>query len=110
MDEDCRDILLKVVASGSTMRTFTWRSCSYQTHHSKSFFDWLFRCSINLNNYRLESPLEENGFELTYQHTLINNYLPHQSLTYLTINVLNLSTLDILLHYLPKLQYLGKKQ
>jgi hypothetical protein len=110
IDEDCRDIFLYIVASGSTMRRFTWRSCSYQTHHSRAFFDWLFRCSINLSGYRLESPLGENGFELTYQHALMSDYLPHQSLTYLAINVLNLATLETLLHYLPKLQYLGKNK
>ncbi|CAF2079965.1 unnamed protein product [Rotaria magnacalcarata] len=106
IDEDCRDILLYVAAGGTTMNTFTWRSCSNQTHHAKAFFDWLFRCSINLHSFRLENPFGENGFELTYEHTVLNVYRPHQSLTSLTINILNFSTLDILLHYLLKLEYL----
>jgi hypothetical protein len=110
IDEDCLNILLYNVAGGSTIHTFTWRACSYQTHHSKELFDWLFQCSINIESFRLQSPVGENGFELTYHHTLINGYLPHQSLTYLTINVLNLTTLETLFHYLPKLQYLGKNQ
>ncbi|CAM4983890.1 unnamed protein product [Rotaria socialis] len=107
INEDCRDILLYVAAGGTTMNTFTWRSCSNQTHHAKAFFDWLFRCSINLHSFRLENPLGENDFELTYQHTVLNVYRPHQSLTSLTINILNFLTLDILLHYLLKLKYLG---
>ncbi|CAF3449040.1 unnamed protein product [Rotaria socialis] len=106
INEDCRDILLYVAAGGTTMNTFTWRSCSNQTHHAKAFFDWLFRCSINLHSFRLENPLGENDFELTYQHTVLNVYRPHQSLTSLTINILNFLTLDILLHYLLKLKYL----
>jgi hypothetical protein len=110
INEDCRDILLYIVAGGSAIRTVTWRSCSYQTHHSKAFFDWLFRCSINIDSFRLQNPSGENGFELTYQHALMSDYLPHQSLTYLAINVLNLATLETLLHYLPKLQYLGKNK
>ncbi|CAF4000077.1 unnamed protein product [Rotaria magnacalcarata] len=58
IDEDCRDILLYVAAGGTTMNTFTWRSCSNQTHHAKAFFDWLFRCSINLHSFRLENPFD----------------------------------------------------
>lgn len=33
IDEDCRDILLKIVDGGSAMRTFIWITCSYQSHH-----------------------------------------------------------------------------
>ena len=108
MEEDTRDILLYIVAGGSAMRTFTWRACSRQTHHSQTLFNWLFRCSSQLNSFRLENTLNEKAFELTYQQTLLNDYRPHPSLTSLTINLLNLSSLDTLLHYLPQLQYLCK--
>ncbi|CAF4084801.1 unnamed protein product, partial [Adineta steineri] len=101
-----RDALLFIVANGSLLRTFAWNSCRKQTHHSKTFFDWLFRRSINLVSYKLSTPPCENGFELKYEHTLINTYVPHSSLIYLTINILNLSTLHTLLHYLPQLEYL----
>ncbi|CAF0983838.1 unnamed protein product [Adineta ricciae] len=106
MDENCRDIFLYGIACGSSLRTLKWRTCSYQTHHSKSFFDWLFQCSISLQKYHFENTLGESGFELSYHHTLINNYQFHQSLLDLRINILNLSTVFVLLHYLPKLQWL----
>ncbi len=38
---------------------------------------------------------------------MINAYVPHPSLIYLTINILNLNTLYVLLHYLPQLEHLG---
>jgi hypothetical protein len=110
IDEDCLNIFLYIVADGSPIHTLTWKACSYQTHHSKVFFNWLFQFSNNIKSVRLQSPVGENGFELTYDHTLMNSYLPHQSLTYLTISVLNLATLETLFHYLPNLQYLGKNQ
>jgi hypothetical protein len=107
MDDDIRDTLLFVAASGSAMRKFDWTTYLTKTHHTKSFFDWLFRCSGNLNSYRLINPLGKCGFELTYEYTIINGYVPHQSLTYLNVDVLNLTTLRVLLHYLPQLQNLG---
>ena len=67
----------------------------------KSLFNWLFqRCwhRPQLNSFRLENTLNEKAFELTYQQTLLNDYRPHPSLTSLTINLLNLSSLDTLLH------------
>jgi hypothetical protein len=39
---------------------------------------------------------------------MINTYVSHSSLVYLKINVRNLNTLYILLHYLPQLEHLGK--
>jgi hypothetical protein len=106
ISDNCRDILLYSVAGGSAMRTFTWRSCGMQTCNSKAFFDWLFRCSRNLNSYQLITHISQTGFELTYEHTLINGYT-HHSLISLQINVVNFLTLNILLHYLPQLQHLG---
>jgi hypothetical protein len=105
--DECRDVLLYVVAGGSAMRTFTWRSCGNQTHHSKAFFDWLFRCSHNLNSYQLTARIHKTGFELTYEHTLTNGYNPHSLLINLKIILVNLVSLHILLHYLPELQHLG---
>jgi len=109
INEDCRDTLLYVVAGGSTMRRFTWNAGHNQTHHSRAFFDWLFRCSLNLLDYQLIIPSCENGFELTYEHTIIHGYVPHHSLINLKINILNLSTLYVLLHYLPQLEHLGRR-
>jgi hypothetical protein len=110
INEDSRDVLLFAVAGGSSMRTFTWNTCSNQTYHSRALFDWLFRCSANLVSYKLQTPLRENGFELKYEHTIVNAYGPHHSLIYLKISVLNLNTLYVLLHYLPQLEHLGNKQ
>ena len=109
ISEVYRDALLFSVANGSLLRDFTWNSCANQTHHSNAFFDWLFRSSTNLVNYKLQSPSDTNGFELKYEHATLNTYIPHSSLIYLTINILNLSTLHILLHYLPQLEHLGKQ-
>ncbi|CAF2990954.1 unnamed protein product [Rotaria sp. Silwood2] len=108
ISEECRDALLYSVAGGSAVRTFTWNACSDQTHHSRVFFDWLFQYSVDLVSYQLRTPPCENGFELTYEHTTIHNYVPHRSLVHLTINILNLTTLYVLLHYLPQLEYLGQ--
>ncbi|CAF3640203.1 unnamed protein product [Rotaria socialis] len=47
----------------------------------------------------------EEGFELKYEHTIMNAYVPHCSLISITINVPNLTTLHVLLHYLPQLEY-----
>jgi hypothetical protein len=110
ISEDFRDVLLFVVAGGSSMRTFAWNACANQTNHSRAFFDWLFRCSINLISYKLKTLPDENAFELKYEHTIINAYVPHHSLIYLTINVFNLTTLYVLLHYLPQLEHLGNQQ
>jgi hypothetical protein len=107
MSDNTRDTLLFVVASGSAMRKFIWIAYLKQTHHARSFFDWLFRCSINLNSYTLTNPAAQSCFELTYEHTIISGYVPHHSLTYLEIDILNLTTLRLLLHYLPQLQHLG---
>lgn len=108
MEQFTRDILLHIVAGGSAMRRFIWRACSFQTHHSRSFFDWLFQCSPQLTTFRFDNTLYDQGFELTYQHTFVSDYRPHQCLTSLTVNLLNLSSLNTLLHYVPKLQYLCK--
>ncbi|CAF1191537.1 unnamed protein product [Adineta steineri] len=61
MNGNCRDIFLYAIAYGSNLRTLKWITCSFQTHHSKSFFDWLFQCSINLNKFQFENPTSENG-------------------------------------------------
>jgi hypothetical protein len=105
-----RDVLLFVVARGSVMRRFTWRAYLKQAHHAKSFFDWLFQFAVNLNSCQLISPLGEDGFELIHEHMINSSYVPHHSLTYLEINVLNLSTLYLLLLYLPQLQHLGNSR
>jgi hypothetical protein len=109
ISEDSRDTLLFAVAGGSSMRDLTWNACSTQIHHSKAFFDWLFRCSFNLISYKLQIEPYEKGFELKYEHTMINAYVSHPSLIYLTINILNLNTLYVLLHYLPQLEHLGNE-
>ncbi|CAM4815440.1 unnamed protein product [Rotaria magnacalcarata] len=106
ISEETRDALLFAVAGGSSLRTFTWNASSNQTYHSRAFFDWLFRFSMNLSNYKLQTPDCEEGFELKYEHTIMNAYVPHRSLASLTISVLNLNTLHVLLHYLPQLEYL----
>ncbi|CAF2140704.1 unnamed protein product [Rotaria magnacalcarata] len=106
ISEETRDALLFAVAGGSSLRTFTWNASSNQTYHSRVFFDWLFRFSMNLSNYKLQTPDCEEGFELKYEHTIMNAYVPHRSLISLTISVLNLNTLHVLLHYLPQLEYL----
>jgi len=110
ISEESRDILLYGVVGGSVMRTFTWHASANQTRHSTAFFDWLFRCSVNLVSYQLQTPSCENGFVLTYEHTIIHFYTPHRSLVYLKINILYLNTLYVLLHYLPQLEHFGKQQ
>ena len=109
ISEDCRDTLLYAVAGGSSMRDFSWNACSNQTHHSRAFFNWLFRCSRHLISYNLETPPDEKGFELVYDDTLINDYIPHPTLIRLRIDVINLNTLNVLLHYLPQLEHLGNE-
>ena len=109
ISEDCRDTVLYIVGGGSSMRDFTWNTCSNQAHHSRAFFNWLFRCSRHLISYNLETPPCENGFELKYDDTLINDYIPHPTLIRLRINVINLNTLNVLLHYLPQLEHLGNR-
>ncbi|CAF5067150.1 unnamed protein product, partial [Rotaria magnacalcarata] len=47
------------------------------------------------------------GFELKYEHKLVNGYVPHRSLINLKTSIANLTSLHILLHYLPRLQHLG---
>ena len=98
ISEDCRDTLLDVVAGGSSMRDLTWNACSNQTHHSRALFNWLFRCSHHLISYNLETPPCETGFELQYEDTLINGYIPYPTLIRLIINVINLNILNVLLH------------
>ncbi|CAF1643777.1 unnamed protein product [Rotaria magnacalcarata] len=105
--DHCRDIVLYSVVGGSAMRSFNWRACGNQSHHSKPFFDWLFQCSYNLNSYQLTTRIGQIGFELKYEHILVNGYVPHRSLINLKISITNLTTLHILLHYLPQLQHLG---
>jgi hypothetical protein len=107
VNEDTINTLLLAIAGGSAMRTFACDSCADQTHHSRALLNWLFRCSINLVRYKLQSLQTEDGFEITYEHTIINSYVPHYSLVYLKINILNLNTLYVLLHYLPQLEHLG---
>ncbi|CAF3029462.1 unnamed protein product [Rotaria sp. Silwood2] len=106
VNKDTINTLLLAIAGGSAMRTFALNSCANQTHHSRAFFNWLFRCSINLVQYKLQSSEAEDGFEIMYEHTIVNNYVPHYSLVYLKINILNLNTLYVLLHYLPELEHL----
>ncbi|CAF1500156.1 unnamed protein product [Adineta ricciae] len=107
VSDDYRDVLLFPVAGGSCMRTFTWNACRNQAHHGKALFDWLFRYSRRLEKFDLKMSRNEDGFELTHEHTLLNKYDSHYSLMQLNITVLNLSTLHILLHYLPQLECLG---
>jgi hypothetical protein len=108
VNEDILNTLLFIVAGGSAMRTFIWNSYPMQGQHSRVLFDWLLRHSINLVRFQLQSSRNQDGFEITYEHTIINTYVPHSSLVYLKINVRNLNTLYILLHYLPQLEHLGK--
>ncbi|CAF2902388.1 unnamed protein product [Rotaria sp. Silwood2] len=110
VNEDTINTLLLAIAGGSAMRTFALNSCANQTHHSRAFFDWLFRCSINLVQYKMQSSQIEDGFEITYEHTIFNTYVSHYSLVYLKINILHLNTLYVLLHYLPQLEHLGNNQ
>ncbi|CAF1234076.1 unnamed protein product [Adineta ricciae] len=105
-DEDSIDILLSVIAGGAKMRRFTCHACPSQIHHSQPFFDWLFRCSTNLAHYRLQISQLDDGFQLTYEHTINQNYIPHYSLAYLKIDILDLNTFYVLIHYLPKLEHL----
>jgi hypothetical protein len=107
VNEDNRDILLFGVAGGSSMRKFSWDACSKQTHYSRAFFNWLFRHSFNLTHFQLQTIPDESGFELKYEDTLINAYVSHQFLIELKIQILDMSTLDVLLHYLPQLEHLG---
>ncbi|CAF1114414.1 unnamed protein product [Adineta ricciae] len=100
------DTLLFVIAGGTKMRTFICDTCPTQVQHSKTFFHWLFQCSINLIRYTLQSSQTEDGFELSYEHTIVNNYIQHYSLVHLKIDILNLNTLYILMHYLPQLLHL----
>ena len=106
-DENSIDILLSVIAGGSKMRRFACHTCPSQIHHSQLFFDWLFRCSTNLVHYRLQISQLDDGFQLTYEHTINQNYVPHHCLVYLKIDILDLNTFYVLIHYLPKLEYLG---
>jgi hypothetical protein len=107
ISDDSRDILLYLVANGSSLRQFFWGFFTGQDHQARSFFDWLFRCSVNLNSFTATNATVDNGFELTYEHTIIGGYVSHQSITYLRMNVLNITTLRVLFHYLPQLQHLG---
>ncbi|CAF4361754.1 unnamed protein product, partial [Rotaria magnacalcarata] len=104
--DHCRDIILYSVVGGSAMRSFNWRACGNQSHHSKPFFDWLFQCSYNLNSYQLTTRIGQIGFEIKHEHTIVNGYVPHRSLINLKISIVNLTILHILLHYLPRLQHL----
>ena len=113
MSDHCRDILLNLVAGSATMKTMIWHSYLLQVHHSRALFDWLFRPSISharacgLERCQVNSAFDNRGYELIYEHTIIAGYQPHLSLTYLHIDLLNLKTLYVLLHYLPALQKLG---
>ncbi|CAF3999254.1 unnamed protein product [Rotaria sordida] len=106
VNEDTINTLLLAIASGSAMRTFACDSYASLTYHSKALLNWLFRCSINLVRCKLQSLEAEDGFEIMYEHTIVNTYIPHHSLVYLKINILNLNTLYVLLHYLPELEHL----
>ena len=110
VNEDTLGALLLVIAGGSSMRTFIMNSHANQTYNSRPFFDWLFRCSTNLVRCTLQSTQIEDGFEIMYEHTIVNTYVPHHSLVYLKINILNLNTLYVLLHYLPQLEHWGNKK
>jgi hypothetical protein len=76
----------------------------------------LFRPSISrahstsLERCRFQSAYLNRGFELIYEHAIIAGYQPHSSLTCLTVDVRNLKTLYVLLHYLPALKQLGEAQ
>ncbi|CAF1653756.1 unnamed protein product [Adineta ricciae] len=105
-DEHSIVLLLSVIAGGTKMRRFTCHTCSSQIRHSQLFFDWLFRCSTNLVHYQLQSSQTDDGFQLTYEHTITQNYIPHHSLVYLKIDILDLNTFYVLIHYLPGLEHL----
>ncbi|CAF4321628.1 unnamed protein product, partial [Rotaria magnacalcarata] len=61
--------------------------------------------AYNLNSYQLTTRIGQIGSKLKYEHTLVNGYVPHRSLINLKISIVNLTTLHILLHYLPRLQH-----
>lgn len=108
ISDHCRDILLYRVAGGSTLRRLVWNTCNRQAYTSKSFSDWLLNCSRNLNSFQYVIRGYYSCFELTYEDALNNNYISHDSLISLHISAVDLSTLTVLLHYLPQLQHLGK--
>ena len=104
----CRDILLNVVAGGLTMRRFVWNTCNHQAYHSKAFFDWLFQCSRKLHSFQLTTYGISTCFQLNYEDTLIQNYISHDSLVNLHISSIDFLTLNVLTHYLPRLEHLSK--
>ena len=108
ISDDCRDILLYTVAAGSTLRRFVWNTCNRQSYTSKAFSDWLFQCSRNLHSFQYATHGSFSCFQLTYEDTLNNNYISHASLLSLHVSIVDFPTLNVLLHYLPKLQHLCK--
>ena len=108
--DECRNTLLHIVAGGSNMHTFKWRSSCQEVHHSHAFFDWLFLLTNGqLQSCQLTTTEKTRGYQLMYQHTISVAYQPHRSLVSLKVNILDLTTLKTLLHYLPVLQCLGNK-
>ena len=111
ISDEVRDTLLYRVASASTLRTMNWRSHRQQIHHALPLFNWLFLHSpiIHLAECHLRSPWLHRHFELSYNQTITAGYSPHHSLVSLTIDVRNWTTLQVVLHYLPQLEHLGKR-
>ena len=74
-------------------------------------FNWLFQHSstLHLSECLLQSPWRDRHFELTYEQTISGYYVPHHSLVSLTVDVRSWTTLQVLLHHLPRLEHLGKR-
>lgn len=108
ISDNCREILLYAVASGPTMRHFVWSTCSRQSYTSKAFSDWLFQCSHNLHSFQYTTRGNLTCFQLTYEDTLTNGYISHNSLINLDVCIVDFTTLIVFLHYLPQLQHLSK--
>ena len=111
ISDEVRDTLLYRMASASTLRTMRWASHRQQSHHALPLFNWLFLYSptSHLTGCQVRCPWRYHHFELTYAQTLAAGYSPHHSLVSLTIDVRNWTTLQVLLHYLPRLEHLGKR-
>ena len=111
ISDEVRDALLHRVASASTLRSMNWTSHRQHARHALPLFNWLFQYSpsVHLAECHLRSPWLHRHFELSYDQTIAAGYSPHQSLVSLTIDVRNWTTLQVLLHYLPRLEHLGTR-
>ena len=111
ISDEVRDTLLYRVASTPTLRTMSWTCQRQHAHHALPLFNWLFVHSptIHLVECRLRSPWVDRHSELSYDQTIAAGYAPHQWLVSLAVDVRNWSTLQVVLHYLPRLEHLGKR-